>query len=304
MRKCNAQMPGLLPLGLLLAGVLEGCASFAGYPQNYQDEADVLRADAPFLNADVRTNGDAASNDRRGGLSQQEYRDAVVYRRIEVIDIYYYKFEAALTGAHNGIDVATDLTELALNGVGAVTGSAATKAALAAASGGVVGAKGVIDTDLFYQKTIQSLIAQMRAARAQVLLRIETGLSNPVSKYSIDVALNDVNAYYIAGTLPSAIAQVTANAGASQASAQSGIDALRKTEYVPPSTSGQRLIKWLWPGGDQTKPPNSERLAKLNSWLQAYKADPRVAQVPYFVFLDDPAFESARAKAVADLRIP
>lgn len=304
MRKSRPRILGLLSVALPLAILLQGCATLAGYPQDYKNETDMLTEDAPYLTAKVREIGDAPSNDARGGLTQQAYRDTVVYRRIEVIDNYYYQFEATLSGTHNGIDVAADLTSLALNGVGAVSGSAATKAALAAASGGVVGAKGAIDTDLFYQKTIQSLITQMRAAREQVLLRIENGLTNPVSKYSIDAALNDVSAYYIAGTLPGAIAQISANAGTSQTAAQNGIDALRKNKYTPLSATGERLAKWLYPGGDQTKPPDSVKLGKLTSWMNAYAQDPRLAQVPYNTLLRDPSLESDRAQAIANLKIP
>lgn len=285
---------------------MAACVSLSGYPTNYQDQTAILKADQPYLSAEVRQKGDSASDADRGGLTQQQYRDTVIYRRLEVIDSYYYAFEAKLTGTYNSVTVGADLTALVLNGFGAVTGTAATKSALSAASAGVIGAKSTINTDVFYQKTLPSLVAQMRAARQQVLLKIETGLSNPVSKYSIDAALNDVNAYYIAGTLPSAISQITAQAGASLAAATSNIDQLRTMKYSALTPTGQRLVTWLYPGGDETKPPNAAKLAQLQAWMAAYKGDPRLASIPYVLLLhgNDPMFEADRAQAITDLKVP
>jgi hypothetical protein len=265
-----------------------------------------LAADKSYLTADVRTKGDDPLDSARSNLTQQQYRDTVVYRRIEVIDLYYYDFESKLSGAYNGLDVGADLAALALNGLGAVTGSAATKASLAAASAGVIGSKSVISTDIFYQKTLPSLIAQMRASRQQALLKIETGLANPVAKYSIDAALLDVNAYYVAGTLPSAISQITSQAGAALNTATSKIDALRTTKYQPLTTTAQKIVDWLFPGGDQTKPPDSTKLTSLTHWMSTYTTDPRLAQIPYILLLNanDATLESDRVDAIKDLNIP
>jgi hypothetical protein len=196
----------------LLTIMLAGCSALSGYPTNYQNTDAVLAADAPYLSADVRTNATVPNDSARGGLSQQQYRDTVVYRRIEVIDINYYDFESKMVGSYDALALGTDLTALILNGFGATTGGAATKAALAAASGGVIGANAAVNTDVFYKKTLPALVSQMRASRQTDLVTIERGLTNPVSKYPLDQALADVNSYYIAGTLPSAVAQVTSKA--------------------------------------------------------------------------------------------
>lgn len=56
----------------------------------------MLTVDKPYLSADVRAIGDSASDAPRGGLTKQQYRDAVTFARMEVIDIFYYKFESEL----------------------------------------------------------------------------------------------------------------------------------------------------------------------------------------------------------------
>jgi hypothetical protein len=226
---------------MLISVLLAGCAAFSGYPTNYQDDTEVLTADQPFLGADVRTIGNSQSDQARGGLTQQQYRDTVVYRRMEVIDVYYYRFESRLTGTYNGLDVGADLTALILNGLGATTGNAATKAALAAASAGVIGAKGTVNTDLFYQKTLPALVSEMRAGRQTALAIIKAGLAQPVAQYSIDQALDDINGYYIAGTLPSAVAQVTAQAGAAMDKANAALSITRDAAFLKSFSSRDSL---------------------------------------------------------------
>lgn len=265
----------------------------------------MLGADKPFLAADVRANGDAPLDSQRGGLTQRQYRDTVVYRRIEVIDIHYYDFESKLTGSYNGLDAGADLTGLILSGFGATTGNAATKAALAAASAGVIGAKATVNTDIFYQKTLPALVSEMRAGRQAALATIKTGLTLPVTQYSIDQALDDINSYYIAGTLPSAVAQVTAQAGVVLAKANDAIAALRTTNYVSTTTT-KRIIAWLFPNGDATKPPIPANLARLTQWMSNDTVDPALNGAPYILLLNAnfAQAEADRSRAIAALGIP
>ena len=217
---------------LISLSILSGCSAFNGYPTNFQDTAAVITADEPYLSSEVRTIEDNPSDAARTGLTQQQYRDTVVYRQIEVIDINYFNFESRLNSAYNSVDVGADLTALILNGLGATTGAAATKAALAAASAGVIGARNVISTDIFYQKTLPALIAQMRANRQTALVTIKKGLQLPITKYSLDEALLEVSNYYVAGTLPSAIVQVTAQAGATLQQANADLTVLRDNAFL------------------------------------------------------------------------
>jgi hypothetical protein len=219
-------------IGLVVTCILlSACEALSGYPASVQDDAAVINADQPYFSPNVRSIGESPLDSDRGGLTQRQYRDMVVYRQLEAIDLRYFEFEAALTSTYNTLDVAADLAVLVLSGFGATTGGAATKAALAAASAGIVGAKTVVQTDVFYQKTLPALIVQMRASRQTALATIKSGLATDVSMYSIDQALNDVKAYYVGGTLPSAISQVTAQAGATLDAANKKLDLVRDAAF-------------------------------------------------------------------------
>jgi hypothetical protein len=291
---------------LAASSLLAACQAIEGYPKAYQDADEVIKADGPYLLAGVRDIANAASDQGRAGLSQQQYRDSVVYRRIEVINIHYYDFEAILSSAYDGLNTGADLAALVLNGFGATTGSAATKAALAAASSGVLGAKTTINTDIFYQKTLPALIAQMRAQRQKIYAQIRTGLTKSYADYSIDQALDDVNSFYIAGTLPGAIMELTVQAGATLDAANKAIDALRTVAYASPLPNAKRVMAWYYPGGDSAKPPNAANQAAFDDWKARYSADPRLASLPDFqiFILHDPLIDNDLAQAIVTLKIP
>ena len=295
-----------IPFIICVLVALDGCSVFSGYPTNFESDSAILAANRPFLGADVRTKGDDPSDAARGGLSQRQYRNTVVYRRLEVIDIHYYEFESKLTGTYNALGVGADLTTLILNGLGATTGAAETKAALAAASAGVIGAKSVINTDIFYQKTIPALIIQMRADRQAVLVNIEKGLSESASKYPLDQALMDVSLYYIAGTLPSAISRVTAQAGVALAASNNELSALRNSSFESSESATKRIVAWLYPNGDEMRPPINANRARLTQWMRNDRIDPDLGKIPFYVFLHakSSALESDRQRALTDLNIP
>ncbi len=201
---------------LVLAGtsMITGCASINGYPSRSTNTKNDLAALARYNDSQVIDNYNAADNSKRNGKSPQQYRNEVVNGRIAAIDIQYNLFEKALYKQEVGASILADWVVLGLGGATAVVGGASAKAALGAAVTGVTGAKVSIDKNAYFNKTIPALIAQMQAARKEVLIRIWTGLTKDVSAYPLTQALVDVEDYYNAGTLPNAITGITASASA------------------------------------------------------------------------------------------
>lgn len=235
----SRRINSLLPFALL---TMSACSTISGYPSSARDDAAEIAESQKYFAANVATIARSATDADRGGLSQQAYRDVVIYGRINVIDIRYDEFERTLTGTGSGLSLGTDLTVLALNGLGATIGGAAAKAALAAASAGVLGAKSAIDTDLFYQRTLPALITQMRAGRQTALYVIRLGLTQSTDRYSLDQALVDLQNYYLAGTLPSAIAQVTTQASVALERATQDLNLLRTADFVHRMPQAEALV--------------------------------------------------------------
>jgi hypothetical protein len=94
-----------------------------------------------------------------------------------------------------------------------VLGGAGTKEALAAAATGIIGATGHIDKNLFYERTMPALLAQMEARRAAAMLKIAQGLAREDSDYPLALAIVDLNDYKDAGSIPGAVAGVGESAG-------------------------------------------------------------------------------------------
>ena len=111
------------------------------------------------------------------------------------------------------MNIGADWAVLGLNAVASVVGGAGTKAALAATSGGIVGAKGSVDKNLFYEKTMSVLLAEMRASRRAVMVRIRKGLTLSTRDYALTAALADISEYFSSGSIPGATAAVSANTG-------------------------------------------------------------------------------------------
>ena len=218
---------------------LAGCTAVNGYPANPIDSSADLAALRSLSAADaIIQYASETDPTRRQGL-----RNTIAYNRLAAYDIAYQEFESRLSQDSNLQSVAGDLTVLTLNGIGATTGGATAKAALAAASAGVVGAKADIDKDLFYNKALPAVLAQMEASRATQLTVIQNSLKLSDSEYPLALALGDLIKYRDAGSLPSALNILTANANAAKSNAKD--DNLSQRPGVLPSFAapqGTRLV--------------------------------------------------------------
>ncbi len=230
---------------LILCAVLAACSSLSGYPPEPADPDAELASLQKYFAPDLVTN----YHDSTDAVLRKHIRDEVVYGRLRAYDIEFKKFEKALAGDNNTFSIGSEWVVLGLNAAGAVTGGAGTKAALAAASAGIVGAEGVVDKDLFYQKTIPALLAAMEAGRLKALVPIKTGLGKSDADYSLDQALVDLGAYDTAGSIPDAITGIVNDAGASASTSQQAIiNIARDASFLnklPDATAIQARLKAL-----------------------------------------------------------
>lgn len=207
-----------LPLSRAVVGLitsscialLSSCASIQGYPANPEKPSTSLQRLAPYFDGTEESAYEALPI---GSSARTQKRNEIVFGRMRAYDIEFDEFRRELYGFSNSVSVGTDLTGLLLGGLTATVGGASTKAALGAASAGVLGANSAINKDLYFQKTIPALIAQMEANRAKQRLIIFKGLSVSDSKYPLLAAYEDLDAYRDAGSIPSAISSITQSAG-------------------------------------------------------------------------------------------
>lgn len=117
------------------------------------------------------------------------------YRRELSLDVR--KMKASISGLQLGADVAATLT-----------GSIAVKNNYIALTSLLRGGEDIAENELLLKQTLDVLFAQMDASRAAKRVDIQRGLALPIGVYPGATALADIDAYYEAGTIDSAIADI------------------------------------------------------------------------------------------------
>src|SRR5215469_13607815 len=166
-------------------------------------------------------------------------RNACIYAMMTVIDRAYYEYRKDL---HRAVDVghaAADIIGIGLGSAGALVGGATTKSILAAISAGVAGARGKIDADILYSKSITLIITQMDADRADWKSRIIAQLSDIAKSpgYTMYQAATDLLAYYEAGTWDHALVSLDAHASANLANCQAAVKGAQVAGSVNPNVA-------------------------------------------------------------------
>ncbi len=189
---------------LLLALALGACSSLRGTPQRYQ-ATDAIVAKINLTADDLAELAAADSDIERNRLQD---------KALAVIDLQFHAFVRDLVADRADSAAATAATTLGASTAGAFVDSVKAKTNYALFAAGVVGAFGIVDKNYYYEKTVPALVAGMRAARANVLLRVRQGQVKLLAEYNGVAALQDLEDYYAAGSVLAAIAEVTARADA------------------------------------------------------------------------------------------
>jgi hypothetical protein len=276
---------------LIIVLILSGCASFKAYPDRTVDLTAELQGIDKYVKPEIIN--EYANANLEDKEKKKRLRDEVVNARVYAIDLYFGKFQQDLFGEGVGFGIATDWITLALAGAGAVTGNAGTKAALAAAAAGIIGAKAAFDKNVFFDKTMPALLAQMVALRKTVLARIQAGLSQGIDRYPLPQALIDLEDYYNAGTIPGAITGIVEGAGAAAKQADEEMKQVLVGRFTA-DAAGDALRRFWKPDG---KIVNQENQARIRKWMD----DNHVNELSITFFMRDESYAVARQKLVKDL---
>ncbi len=280
---------------VLIVGLTAACSAIEGYPADPQPGTALASLQQKYFADKIEEDYEKADGDERQAL-----RDKIIYARIQAYDIQFSQFQRALNVNANALNVGTDIIAVALGGIGAVIADSTTKSILAASSAGVIGAQGAINKDLYYQKTVAALIAQMEANREEAKLTIFQNLKQPDAAYPLRRAFLDLSVLNDAGSLPNAIAAITKSADTAKTKAQAEVQQTVKLSYST-SESAKSLERWLSPG----RVPNAKRIQALQSWLERNYKDLNIAAVG--LARDDVdskgTYEAIRKKALADKQL-
>ena len=282
---CNRSQVSVL-VTVLVGLFLESCASVNGFPNDPEDTSLVLASLQKYFDPSFEDQYYAETNPN----VREALRDRVVLGQMRAYDIQFASFQREIYGNSNLVSAGGDIVVLAANAVATVSGTAVTKAALAAGSAGVVGTQGAISKDLFYQRTIPALLAQMEANRANAKATIMAGLKLSDADYSLPQAYIDLETLRNAAGIPSAISNVTEAASKNARDAALNLQQAAVGSFSTTSSS-QRLGRWA----DQS----DANFSTLNKWVN--KNFPGVFTRQ---FIDFPDYEAGRLKAIAVFHVP
>ena len=286
--------------GVVCLSVLGGCAALSGYPKDPQNSSALSQLRDKYFAEGIDDCYRAGDCQKLLNLTgRQAIRDDVVLNRMRVYDMEFSLFVRDLSSTSNSVSIGTDLTALALNGLGATAGDAATKAALAAASGGVIASNGAVNKDLFYEKTVPALVAQMQADRLKAETSILSALVKPDVDYSLQRAELDLDTLNDAGSLNAAVANITQQSSTQQAQSQLQMN-LYQTAVTAYTPSASAVRTWLKNGATL----DMGRYNQLQAWL-TNNSDPNLhgVTVEQLTDVSNDSLEAARQRAIAEVPI-
>lgn len=285
-----------LPAIVIAAGALTSCASLEGYAREPEPPAVINTAREAYYGAYA----DQAYNAATDPAERKRIRDLLIYGKMGVIEHDFDDLERQLNSTGNSVSLVGDLAVLSLSGIGSVTGGKSTKAALSAASAGIVGAQGAISKDLYYQRTLSAILAQMEANRERVRATIFAAMKKPDAEYPLTAAEIDLKQLIRAGSIPASISQITQGANESKQNSEDAIAALRNITFSS-APSSDKLGAWLAPGSivDPT------HTAAFTKWIKAQPDAAYLTSVPFVVIVrgPDPVMEAVRQRALADPKL-
>jgi len=161
-------------------------------------------------------------------------RNEIVTARMYIADLEYHYYEANLTREMQSEGLLATTTSLGLTTTASRIPVAQTSRLLSGIATGVTGLDKAYSEKELLSNTMQALQTQMRADRKTQKAVIQASMINPSTKkitpieeYTLPMALSDVDSYYQAGTIASALiglSKTVANAetNAQQAQANTG----------------------------------------------------------------------------------
>jgi len=245
-------------LTLIAVMVLNGCATFGGYPDRIPAPAEDLKKLESLIVADKVAQCLEAPN--------ITCRDLIVGVRIYATDIQFSRFEEEIFKQTRTAGFAATLTTLGLT-AGAAAASGGTSQVLSGIAAFIIGGREAFQKEVLAEKTVLAIHAAMRARRAEVLLRLRSGLLQPIAQYPLSVALSDLNDYFNAGTVIGALIGITETAGVN---AQRAETELRERFSYKPDENAVKFKLAVCGDPKECLNPRQEIYGKIRAcWPQA-----------------------------------
>lgn len=196
-----------LPLAVIVAALLAGCAGLQQFPEVSRNFSEDLSARDPEYMRTAKDIEAAAADPEK----QRRLRNQAIDIRLRVIDLNFNDFLTKLAKENVRADFGVAAVQVGVGAAGSLVAETASQI-LSAMSGGLVGLQGAYGKAALFEQALPSLLAQMIASRNEILVRISEQRVNSIEAYSLGDAVRDLDAYNFAGSLPGALIATSADA--------------------------------------------------------------------------------------------
>lgn len=269
---------------------LSGCATIRGFPERPTKTQAVAPAVGWQLGPDA-----VVQYNKAGSSDKKRLRNEIIDAKLADLDERFADYERAIYKEGIGAGVGTDWVLLGLTAGSTVSTVESTKTLLSALATAVVGGQASFDKRALFEKTLPALMAQMVAERETIRAIIRGNQDLPVESYTLSAAESDLKKFEFAGSIPGAITAISQDAGQKAGTAKQSLQDIRTATFGKSKTGS--ILKSFWkPDGENIDPENETRILK---WMSDNGFVAKPGRITLFV--NGKEFESARAKAVADL---
>lgn len=143
-------------------------------------------------------------------------RNNIINELLLVSDHYYHLYEGGMLSGNAKNNFYTGALRTSLETAGALITVADTTKILSGLAAFTGTLQESANQEFFFDNAIDALIIQMRADRTEAIIPLLSKQNDDYSKYSIEAAISDINTYYRAGTLASAIISISKSANTAQ----------------------------------------------------------------------------------------
>lgn len=177
------------------------------------------------------------------GESDGAYRDRIIMVCVKAMNAKYADFTDALSKESTTVNLVTDVASQGLATAASVVTKAGLARKLAAGSALSLGINGAINKDLFYKQALPAIIASMDAKRSKVLTGIvrSQNIDRNAKTYTLARAGTDLDRYQDAGSLTTAVRELTSSAVENAAQADAVLQAAERNLDIGTYTTATSL---------------------------------------------------------------
>jgi hypothetical protein len=205
-------------------------------------------------------------------------------------DLQFSAFEESLFGDTRKGSFTATLATLGLTTAAAASSGGGSQV-LSGIAAFIIGGREAFQKEVLNERTIIAVHTAMRAKRAQVALRIRTGLGRSIAQYPMELGLADISEYYSAGTVLGALVDITENVGAA---AQKAEAELQEQISFHPDAAAQKFERAVCGGEPDCPHPNPAAITRMRACWPAIGV-PSDTKVLDFVLQDSFAIQRAIA---------